>query len=177
MCNGTGVRSLRSNDAESLVACNSCEAGLVRCTHCDGTGRSMRATLEYVDQRIEAWSSLVLPDVPPKISFWLHERLQPSTVLPEELRFPLDRMLDSGPYRGASIAREPEFRGYRFQGAFERARAALQEITGRVDVLASEYQSYAAPILWVEFADGARTYDAVFIIDETATFTGYAAVR
>jgi hypothetical protein len=177
MCNGTGMRSLRSHDSERLIACSSCEAGLVLCSHCDGTGRSLRATLEYVDQRIEAWSSLVLPDVPPKLSFWLHERLLPSTVLPEELRFPLDRMLDSGPYRGSSVSREPEFRGYRFQGAFARAHAALQEITGRVDVLASEYQSYAAPILWVEFTDGARTYDAVFIVDESATFTGYAAVR
>lgn len=177
LCNGTGVRRVGSDDESRMVQCNACEHGLVRCSHCDGTGRSVRATLEYVDQRIEAWSSLVLPDVSPKVSFWLHERLQPSTVLPEELRFPLDRMLDSGPYRGSSVAREPEFRGYRFQGAFERARAALQEITGRADVLASEYQSYAAPILWIEFADDARTYDAVFIVDESARLTGYAAVR
>lgn len=173
-CNGAGV-VVDNADVPLTLACRFCNGGLVLCAHCDGAGRAVKARVEYIDQRVEGWSSLVLPDVATKLSWWLHERLQPSIELPEELRFPLDRMLDSGPYRGTSVQREPEFRGYRFQGAFERAREALREITGRGDVLASEYQSYAAPILCARFEADGRAFDAVFIAEGDGALTGYAA--
>jgi hypothetical protein len=177
-CAGSGFTFLYSSDQGSTqIPCYFCVGGVVGCTHCEGTGQTVRAKVEYVEHKVEPWASVVMPDVPPKASLWLHDELEASMQRPEALRFPLDRMLDTGPYRAASMQREPEFRGYRFHGSFERARAALQEITGRADIIKSEYLSYAIPILWITFEESGRAFDAAFITDERGSMRAYAGSR
>lgn len=173
-----GIALVRStHDDRSDVPCPDCEDGLVPCTHCEGSNRTLDAVVEYLEQRIEAWSSLVLPDVPPRVSQWLYDQSDPFSEQPEVLRFPLDRMLDEGPYRGTSGAREPDFRGYRFQGSFSRARDALNEIANRHSVVSSEYQSYAVPILWIEFEAGKDRFDGVFVASHAGALERFAAAR
>jgi hypothetical protein len=176
-CAGSGVTFLHASDQGSMqIPCRFCVGGVVACMRCEGTGQTVRAKVEYVEHKVEPWASVVMPDVPPKASCWLHDELAWMHGS-EALRFPLDRMLDTGPYRAASTRREPEFRGYRFHGSFERARAALKEITGRADVIKSEYLSYAIPILWITFEESGRTFDAVFITDDRGSMRAYASSR
>lgn len=175
-CGGTALlRAVR--DDGNLVPCPACDEGFVPCTHCEGSNRTLDAVVEYLEQRIEAWSSLVLPDVPPRVSQWLYDQSDPSSEQPEALRFPLDRMIDEGPYRGTSGAREPDFRGYRFLGSFGRAREALGEIANRHSVVSSECQSYALPILWIEFDARGAQFDGVFVVDREGALQRFAAAR
>jgi hypothetical protein len=177
LCAGTGMRNNGYAGREGqFVPCKDCDNGLVPCEHCGGTHRTVHATIEYVEHRVEPWAALVLPDVSPAVARWLHERLHAALSWPDALRFSLDRMLGGGPYRGVSGEHEPEFHGFRFQGAFDRAREALRESTGRADVLRSEYVSHAIPMSCVSFRDGPREYEAIFLVDEHGQCDGYASV-
>lgn len=172
VCKGTGSSYLSPNDSES---CGLCDAGMIVCPTCAGQGVTIEAVFEYVEEKIERFSSLILPDVPPELSYWLHAELSSKPELPECLVFRLDQMLQLAPYRGALRNFEPDFHGFRFGGGFERCRDGLKAIVGRPDVMQSEYTAYARAVLLVQFEGGQSGYDSVFVVGDDGELRGHCA--
>ena len=135
----------------------------------------MVSMIEYVNEKIELFSSLILPDVPSALVDWLHAELSSTPELPECLVFRLDQLLQLDPYRGASRNFEPDFHGFRFGGGFDRCRDGLKAIVGRPDVIQSEYTAYARAVLLVQFEGGESGYDAAFVVGDDGRLVGHCA--
>lgn len=173
-CDGRG--SLHNEHDVYVGGCPWCVDGFVNCSTCNGTASAISATFEYIDDKVESFSSLILPDVPPKLSWWLHSELSAQAQLPECLLFRLDQMFQMAPYRGASVSFEPDFHGFRFGGAFDRSREGLHAIVDRADVLKYEYQSYARAVMVVHFGEGEEPdFHAVFVVSDDGLLRGFAA--
>jgi hypothetical protein len=170
-CGGTGDVLSQGG---VVYRCRECDDGAVVCACCEGTNRTVQTKFEYIEDKIESFSSLILPDVAPKLSWWLHAQLNPRSTLNECLLFRLDQLLELAPYRGSSVHFEPDFHGFKFGGAFDRSRDGLRAIVGRSEVFKSEYRAYARGVLVVHFDDGSTEYDAAFVVSDEQQLQGFA---
>jgi hypothetical protein len=116
---------------------------------CDGAGRSRRARVRYVDDRISELRYTYVPSMTTEVETALDERLAAAGALPSCLRFDAEGRETGGPYR--SGAQEPAFFGYRFGDAFGRAVTAIGGLGGQAQLLRQEAVTYARPILWLRY--------------------------
>jgi hypothetical protein len=151
-CGGAGHVVIDAGGSQHHERCGTCAGErFVRCSTCDGTARTRRARVRYVDDRVSALRYTYVPSMTVALETALDEVLAPTDDLPACLRFDPRSRAAGGPYR-AGGAVEPTFHGHAFGDALGRAATAIGGLGGNDLVLRQEVVTYARPILWLRYA-------------------------
>ncbi|WP_437679128.1 hypothetical protein [Sorangium sp. So ce131] len=151
-CNGGGKIHL-DHDYREVEPCPSCGgAAFVRCSVCEGSARTRRARVRFVEDRVDTLRYTYVPSMTIALESALDEALAPGETgaLPDCLRFDPRPRATGGPYRGGPAA-EPTFHGHRFGDALRRATSAAAGLGGEGQILRQEIATYARPILWLRY--------------------------
>ncbi|HZF54464.1 MAG TPA: hypothetical protein VE093_37715 [Polyangiaceae bacterium] len=154
ICGGTGML------AYSQRPCT-CEGGTIKCPSCDGGTITNRVRLSYyVDEPA-----------------WMREAYLPSELLHEPSLFGLESNLErtiglngeiveclrchdlsdttqGTAYRGGAKKKAPDFKGYDFADAVEKALGGLKALGAGMQVVHYAIQAYAWPVLWLRYSGG-----------------------
>jgi hypothetical protein len=165
ICTGTGKVSLTVTDEGSiLVDCTHCQAGLTRCSTCEGTGQSVRAHVQFIEDKTIAIRRAYFPSLPPAITKVLRAHIDATDNPPLCLEFDAQPALVQSAYRGAATVREPDFHGYAFGGALELVLAGKEEL-GRFDGLVKEQLwTFGWPLSWLVYDVGHETIGVVLFV-------------
>lgn len=154
ICGGTGALAL------SKKSC-SCDEGFVKCPSCDGEVVTNRVRLSYyVDE--PAWMrEAYLPSEllhEPSL-FGLESRLEKTIELESEIAeclrcHDLSDSTQGTAYRGGSKRKAPDFKGYDFVDAVDKALAGLKALGAGMQVVRYAIRAYAWPILWLRYSGG-----------------------
>jgi hypothetical protein len=163
VCGGSGARD------PAGTRCEGCDGrGTVLCGACDGTGKTVRATIVHVNDHPIVFRRAFFPELPPGVAPRIEALLATLARTPDALRFELQPSVVGSAYRGASAVRAPDFRGHTFGGALDRAVAAVADVPRYGHVVRTEVRSYAWPVLVARYdAVAGRPRDFAIFRDES----------
>lgn len=173
-CIGTGTRfdPLARGDAPVAVPCHACDHGFARCTVCEGSGLSVRTNVHHATDEPIFNRRVIVPSLTGTLGHAIRARIEAMAHVPEELRIDLAPAVVQSAYRGASGVEKPDFFGWDFLDAYDRARAMVVVASSPGTVLRVD-EVWAWPFLCVRWAVDGKDVDVAFVPMPTAT---YAAV-
>jgi hypothetical protein len=176
ICTGTGKVSVTTIDEGAiLVDCTHCEAGLTRCTTCEGTGRSVRADVHFIEDKTIAIRRTYFPTLPAAIVKVLRAHIDATLNPPACLEFDAQPALVESAYRGAATVRVPDFHGHGFGGALEQVLAGKDEL-GRFDGLVKEQLwTFGWPLSWLVYEVGGETIGVALFMQSDGSIAAAVA--
>jgi hypothetical protein len=158
-CGGDG--KLRVSD--SSMDCSACAgSGSIVCPICEGSGKSVRVTIAYAEDRTADFAHVFAPDLSHALGLRLAAFIPSRRSVPAALGFELlDEQDRVDAYRGRRGVEE--YRGHRLGSALGRARHYVERVRRSPSVMASRYGATAWPFALLRLQGGG---EAALLLDE-----------
>jgi hypothetical protein len=138
----------------------SCRGGLVTCPTCAGEGTTYTSLLRYYTDTPALMREAYIPShvsyVPAlfRLESAMEQDIAFQRDMPEVLRcHDLSGKMGGSAYRGGERRVKPDFQGYDFGDAIEKAITGLKAFWGGTTVLKYDIRAYAWPFLWLRYPD------------------------
>jgi hypothetical protein len=174
LCHGTRMRV--ADDGVSQTPCELCSAsGRTPCPNCEGVGRTFLVEIHHATDTPIHDRRVVVPSLVGDLDDQVARTIALIADLPDAFRIELQPTMVASAYRGAAGLGKPDFFGFEYLDAYDRARASVPKAPR--NMILREDHAWGWPFLCVRWLVDDKNVDVGIVSDAIGNLTAVFATR